>query len=441
MGLLFRGIVWFGLYVTLVLLPLGVALIFDPIAARRAPAVEFAVAAGFIAFTLIAFEFALVSRLRAASEPFGTDALMQFHRQMGLVALLFLVIHPLALAGHGASLAMLDPFAGGLAQRTGAIALWTTVLLVATSVCRRRIRLPYEVWQWTHGAIAVVIAAAALAHMLAVGRYTSVTALKFVLSSYAILFVALLLRYRIVRPALLARRPWEVIENRDEGADTRTLRLRPLGHHGFEFQPGQFAWLITGRRPFIAQQHPITLSSSAELPPDRSLELSIKALGDWSREIVPAIATGARVWLDAPYGALTPDRYPAQGFVLIAGGIGITPMRSILLTMRDRNDVRPVLLIYAANRPQRMVFREEIEALERALNLRAVLVFEDPPSGWSGEQGFVTTELLRRYLPRQYPRYQFFVCGPEPMMDSLERSLLALGLPGERISTERFDVG
>ena len=73
MGLLFRGIVWFGVYVLLVLLPLGLALLRDPIDMARAWSLEFAVAIGLIAFAILAFEFALVSRLRSASEPFGTD--------------------------------------------------------------------------------------------------------------------------------------------------------------------------------------------------------------------------------------------------------------------------------------------------------------------------------------------------------------------------------
>jgi ferredoxin-NADP reductase len=102
--------------------------------------------------------------------------------------------------------------------------------------------------------------------------------------------------------------------------------------------------------------------------------------------------------------------------------------------------VRPVLLIHAANRPERMLFRDEIEALRGAVNLRCVPVFEAPPPGWSGESGFVTRELLARHLPAQYLRHQFFVCGPPPMMDLVEGALLALGVPPDRIGTERFDL-
>lgn len=441
MGLLFRGIVWFSVYVLLVLLPLALAMLGDPIAAARPWSLEFAVAGGFIAYAIIAFEFALVSRLRAASEPFGTDSLLQFHAQMGVAGMLFLLLHVLLLLPHAASASMFNPFAGGVAARSGALAFWALLILGVTSAGRSRLRLRYETWQWVHASAALLVGGSALVHILAVGHYASRTALRVILIVYALAFVALLLRYRIIRPLRLARLPWEVVSNTDVGGDTRSLVVRPVDHPGLRFQPGQFVWLATGARPLTAQQHPITIASSAEPDEAHHIELAIKAFGDWSGNVVPQLHAGARVWLDGPYGALTPDRFPGQGFVLIAGGIGITPMLSILRTMRDRDDVRPVVLIYAANRPERMVFRDELTALQSELNLRIVLVYESPPPDWRGEHGLVTTELLRRHLPKQYKRYQYFVCGPAPMMDLLEDALLEVGVPAAQISTERFNMG
>jgi predicted ferric reductase len=398
------------------------------------------VACGFVAFALIALELALVSRLRAASEPFGTDVLMLLHRQLGLLALGFLVAHVALLARGGAGLALLDPFSARPLARYGAWALAAVIAIVATSLLRRRLGLRYEAWQAVHVLGAVLAVAAMLAHALAAGAYTSSPAVRGVLVLFAALFLGLLLRYRLVRPLLLVRKPWEVSANRDEGADTRTLVLRPLGHAGIAFEPGQFVWLCTGRSPFFAGQHPLTISSSAEPNAERTLELSIKALGDWSRRDVPALAAGRRAWLDGPYGAFTPDRTPAQGFVLIAGGIGITPMRSILLTLRDRGDRRPVWLFYAADRRERTVFGAELTRLESELDLRLVYVFEHPDPGWTGERGYVTSAMLRRHLPSRLDQLQFFVCGPAPMMVALERGLQELGVRPGRIQTERFDM-
>jgi ferredoxin-NADP reductase len=71
-------------------------------------------------------------------------------------------------------------------------------------------------------------------------------------------------------------------------------------------------------------------------------------------------------------------------------------------------------------------------------NLEVVHVLRDPPPGWTGETGRVTAELLNRHLPRHYESFEYFVCAGEAMMDTVEQSLLEIGVPGYRIHTERF---
>jgi len=440
MGLLARGLFWCGLYLTLVLGPLLAAALVRPPGVGRSFAVELGAGAGFVAFGLLTVELALVARLRAVSAALGTDVLMLVHRWMGIAALAFVAAHPLLLWGRGVDGASLAGLGAGSAAATGAVALWATVLLVALSLARRRLRLPYPAWRALHLALAVTIVGASVLHVRSVGGYAREPLVAGVVHLWAAVFLALLAHYRFVRPLLLRRRPWEVVENRDEGGDTRTLVLRPVGHRGFAFAPGQFTWIATGRTPFSLDDHPITISSSAAPRAGGELELAIKALGNWSRERVPRLAPGARVWLEGPFGAFTPDRVPAQGFVLIAGGIGITPMRSILLTLRDRGDRRPVLLFHASHDASRAVFAGELRELERALSLKVVTVHEEPAPGADVERGFVTPELLRRHWPSDAEHRAFFVCGPGPMMDALERTLSELGVPAERIQTERFDM-
>jgi predicted ferric reductase len=439
-SLLVRGLFWFGLYVLLTLLPLGVAWWERPWEAPRPVLLEASVATGFLALPLMVFQFALVSRLGPASRPFGSDALMQFHAQMGLVALAAVVMHPVLLLGHGVPLSAWNPFTGPRLLQTGAIAFWATLLIVGTSIFRRRLRLGYETWQVMHLLLAVVLTAAMVIHILAARGYAAEPVMRALLVAYGGLALALLLRYRLMRPLSLWRRPWTLVENRDVGGSTRLLRLRPAGHSGFPFEAGQFAWLMTGTSPLWSAQHPISMASSAERPADGTLEFGIKALGDWSGTVVPSLVPGARLWVDGAFGAFTPEGRPAQGYVLIAGGIGISPMRAILQTLRDREDARPVLLFYAAHDGSRVAFRDEIDALRTEMPLTVIYVFEAPDASWEGERGFVTEEVLRRHLPRQYQRFLYFICGPVPMMDALENTLVDIGVPQAAIQTERFDM-
>lgn len=439
MGLLFRGVVWFGLYVLLAVLPLALAVLVDPFPASRGMLVETGVGAGLVAFSLMAMQFALVTRLKAASLPFGTDALMQFHAQLGIVAVALVVLHPLLLLPVGPGPEAWQPFTGNAGTRSGALALWAALLILLTSLFRRRLRLSYGAWNAAHLLGALVVVGAMTWHVLAVSGYAGTPVMGILLSGYTALALLLMLRYRVARPLLLRGRPWVVVENRDEGADTRTLRLRPSGHGGLAFQPGQFAWLITGSNPLWGAQHPVTISSSAEIPASGDLEFSIKALGDWSGRVVPGLSEGDRVWVDGPYGVFTPDREPGQGFVMIAGGIGISPMRSMLLTMRDRGDRRPVTLLYAARDPGRAMFLDELAALSRDMELEVVHVWEEPEADWKGERGFIDEAMLRRHLPARFRHYQFFVCGPDAMTGAMERALSAVGVPAERIHSERFN--
>ncbi|MFM8359991.1 MAG: ferric reductase-like transmembrane domain-containing protein, partial [Verrucomicrobiota bacterium] len=365
MALLFRGMAWFGLYLGLVLLPLGVALAVDPVASPRGFWTEAAVGAGFLAFTLGALEFSLVGRFRAAAEPFGIDALMLWHRWMGVAAVVFLAGHVAWLAGRSASVGgWFLPFQAPVGRATGAGAFWLMVLLVGSSLFRRRLRWRYETWQLFHGLGALGIVLGGAVHAVTQGSYSRVPAVRHLLLGYALLFLFLLARYRLWRPLRIWRRPWRVAENREVARDTRLLVLEPPDRRGWPgFEPGQFAWLITGRTPFSLEQHPITIASSAEASPDGRVEFAIKNLGDWSGRVVPALRPGDSLWVDGPHGAFTLDREPGQGFVLIAGGIGISPMRSMLRTLRDREDRRPVVLFHAAVDSGGLAFRDELEAL------------------------------------------------------------------------------
>ena len=73
-------------------------------------------------------------------------------------------------------------------------------------------------------------------------------------------------------------------------------------------------------------------------------------------------------------------------------------------------------------------------------NLEVIHVLEQAAEGWTGESGLITPDLLRRYLPRQFRRYEYLICGSARMMDAMEDALIAVGVPFRQVSTERFDM-
>jgi ferredoxin-NADP reductase len=134
----------------------------------------------------------------------------------------------------------------------------------------------------------------------------------------------------------------------------------------------------------------------------------------------------------------SPDLCEGPGFGLIAGGVGITPTMSILRTLADRDDQRPIVAFVASQTWEDVTFRDELEMHAQRPSVTLVHTVDDPPEGWTGETGHINEAMLRRHLPVRHQRWRFFICGPNPMMDAMEEALLDLEVPASRIHTERF---
>jgi predicted ferric reductase len=216
--------------------------------------------------------------------------------------------------------------------------------------------------------------------------------------------------------------------------------IEPAGHSGFTFQPGQFGWIIVDRSPFARVHHPFSFSSDASGNSGRRVALTIKASGDFTSRVA-SFPVGAKVYVDGPHGVFSMDRRQAQGYVFIGGGVGITPLYSMLLTMRARDDIRPVTLLYASRRWQDVIFREQLTDLEVSMpNLRVVHVLGEAPPDWTGETGRIDADIVGRHVrSAQYNLLEFFICGAPAMLDAMEKLLLSIGVPPSRLNTERFD--
>jgi len=434
------GLAWVVLYLLLCLAPLVLAVGQDR-PPGRSFLVEFSVALGFVGLSILTLQFALIARVKVVAAPFGIDALQQYHVQITFVGLAFALAHPVLLfVADSKYLSLLNLATAPWRARFAFISVVALLVLVGLSVWRRVLRLSYEWWQATHGLLAVIIVLFALLHASLVGYYVTGLLRRVVYDGYIGTLILLLVWIRLLSPLIRLRRPWRVVQVDADRGGTSTLVIEPVGHEGFRFDPGQFGWIAVGRSPFSITQHPFSFSSAAATPPGGSVAMTIKAAGDFTKT-VPEVTPGTRVYLDGPHGVFSMDRHQAPGYVFIAGGVGVTPLYSMLLTMREREDVRPVTLFYASATWDDVVFRDELTELgETMSNLRVVHVLERPPDGWTGESGYITPDMLRRHLPPQYRRYEYLICGSSAMMDAMEKALTAVGVPFRQVSTERFDM-
>lgn len=432
-----RFCLWLMAYAALALVPMAIALAGE-VPPARGMWQEFAAMLGLLGLGVLSAQAVVSGRQRWFARGLGQDDLLQFHRQTGLFAWLLVFAHPLAMfLADPAHLAYLDPRVNALRAVSLSFVLLAIVALVASSLWRLHFGLGYERWRLLHGGLALAIVTLGLGHALMVGHYTGPGWKKVLLVAAVGGALWLMLETRLRRPWRARRRPWRVVSIEAGRGDVHTLRLQPEGHAGLRFRPGQFAWLTLGDTPWRLQQHPFSMASSAD---DTEVAFTIKAAGDFTGALGD-LDPGGHAWLEGPYGVFTyaPGDSKA-GAVFIAGGVGITPIMSILRTARDRGAREPLWLLYGNECWDEVIFRDELAALASELPLTLVHVLAEPHPGWDGETGMLDGDLLARHLPADVADLPCYVCGPEAMADAVEPILLARGVPAKHLYSERFDM-
>ena len=431
------GFGWVLLYLLVGAGPLVVAASADPPPGRDFW-LELSVGLGFVGLAILGLQFAVASRFSSVNAPFGLDVVLRFHREVSYVALIFVLTHPaiIVIRDPGAA-ELLNPVTAHWTARFGQISIAALVAVVVTSVWRRRLRLRYEVWRVLHGLLAVTAVVAALVHIGRVGHYVDGPWKRALWIAMTAAFVGLLVNVYLIQPLRQRRRPWEVASVEPERGNAWTVTIRPVGHEGIRFTAGQFAWIRVNRSAFSVREHPFSFSSSAD--DVGSVSFTIAEAGDFT-DTIGTLRPGDRVYLDGPYGVFGYERNEGPQFVFIAGGIGISPMLSMLHTLADRGDRRPCLLLYGNPTWDDVTAREDLESLSERLDLRVVHVLESAPADWTGETGFIDAEVIGRHVTDAPTRARYFVCGPPVMLESVEAALVSLGVPERHIDLELFDL-
>lgn len=435
-----QGVFWIGVYLLIILAPLFILLI-GPRPAGREYWRDLSVGLAFCGLSMMGLQFVLTARFKVLKAPYGSDIVYFFHRQISYVTTLLVASHPILLfIFEPELLGLLNLWTAPWAARFGVTAIILMVFLIGLSLWRKNLKLEYDRWRIGHGILAILVMIFALIHMELRGYYLNSPWKQIFWALYVIFWIGVLAWVRLIKPLILLRKPYRIEKVKQERGNAWTVVLQPEGHSGLRFIPGQFAWITLFGSPFTDQEHPFSFSSSAE--ENGSLSFTIKSLGDFTSKIKD-LKSGQTAYVDGPYGAFSVDRHPlAREFVFIAGGIGITPLMSMLRTLADRRDSRPITLMYANKTLDSATFYEEIESLQDRLRLKIVHILESPPAEWSGEKGFITSRILEEYLPndRTPNAFEIFICGPAPMMDAVEKNLRIIKIPYGDFHSERFDM-
>ena len=435
-----QGILWITIYLGLVLMPIFIMFL-EPRPEGREFWRELSVSFGFIGLAMMTLQFALTTRFKWLKAPYGADIVYHFHRQISFVALGLILVHPLLLFIFSPdTLALLLIWSAPWRARAAVVAVFSLLAVVGLSVWRKKLKIEYNRWRIWHGLFASAAIAFAMVHILLVGHYVDLPWKRALWVGYGIFWIGLLIYTRLIKPFMLLQKPYQIVEVKQELGNAWTLVLEPAGHSGFRFSPGQFAWITVRNSPFADAEHPFSISSSAE--DSRKLAFTIKELGDFTSTI-KNLQIGEKVYVDGPFGSFSVDRHQhANEFFFIAGGVGITPVMSMLRTLADRKESRKLTLVYANKEWGQITFRDELGELSEKLNLNIIYVLEKPPANWQGKTGFINQDILEKILPgnKEKNKAEIFICGPGPMMNAVEKTLDKMGFWSGDLHSERFDL-
>ena len=396
--------------------------------------------AGLMVALVILLQLLMIGRVAWIEQIFGLDQLSRIHHVTGFSLIIFLLAHPLLVtAGHA-----MQAEVGLVAQFLDFIKTWddilpaligVVILLVAVmgSLAIVRRCVSFEAWHGLHFLLYLAIALI-IGHQLVLGHDLTGNPLFLIYWCGLYLFVlGNLLVYRIGRPLWNYRvHRFRVARLVPESADVTSVYIEGRAMNRFRMEGGQFVLVRFLARGFRWQAHPFSLS----MPPNgETVRLTIKQLGDYTRQI-PQLKPGTPVIIDGPHGIFTARRTTSAKVLLIAGGIGITPIRAMAGRLLEAG--RDVLLLYANRNAAGVVFRNEIEELTAAFPARfkVVYVMSDEPS-WPGEKGFLDAERMTRLVPDLKER-DAYLCGPPPMMKKVRIILRQQG--AKRIFYERFSL-
>jgi len=393
---------------------------------------------GLLGAYLLLIQLLLFARLPWFVRHVGIDRLIVWHRRNGKICIVLILAHVVLITlGYAQSdrlsvLAQVSSFLSSssyprMVRATIGTALLILVVVTSLVIVRRRLR--YEAWYLMH--------LAAYAAVLLTWYHQLPTGNEFILSAAAAAYwtalylvtLALLVLFRVSRP--LIRAFWYRLRVAEVTVESPTVvSLRMTGRHlgRLHARAGQFflfRFLTPGR---WWKSHPFSLSGALD---GQSLRITIKFAGDFTQHM-GEIAPGTRVIAEGPLGLFTDAARRRTHVALIAGGIGITPIRALLEEMAG-----DLVVIYRVARDDDVLFRDELDALAQERGARLCYVIGDHRA--PGNEHLMSPEHLRDIVPDLSAR-DVYLCGPPAMMDVIERSVQAIGVPRTHIHSERFAV-
>lgn len=415
------------------------------------PSLLSAMIIGVSAYTWLSFQFMLSARPKFIERSFGMDKLYRFHGLIAFFALILALIHRQIIE---------EIFNESLMTSIGtaAIVIFISISVLSILLMSPSILLRIKPVKWLKKTIEkltkVKYQHLRLLHNLTIVAFvlmnihllmtTNAKIYPLVRYSYILYFVTFSLFYiyhKFIKKWVLSRKKFVVREIIKESPNMWSLNMSQESGKPLKYKSGQFGFFTFFKQGLPAEEHPFSISSAPHHHPE--ISITVKELGDFTKKI-GTITEGSLVHIDGPYGRFSHLNNPKEdAIVFIAGGVGITPILSMIRHMSEFEKDRKALLIWGMNTQEDFIIKQEIEEMERAMpQFKVIPVIAFDPK-YTGEIGFIDKEKIERLFEStgwDLTTTGFYVCGPGVLMDKTISNLKLMNVNRKHIHFEKFSL-
>lgn len=412
--------------------------------------IQFAIPAflGIVAYTWLLANIIFSARPKFIERYYSLDKLNRFHAVQAIVALLIAMLHGLWEQILWGTFFFSSTLFGYLAIVTFLFIAVMSVLIMTTWFGRKKAvrslktrlkKYPisnYGTMKKVHNLNILGVLFVAVHVLTMTFRNQGDVLTGSILLVYLIVVLAFYVDHKFLRPRRLRKQLYTVTDVRHQPGRTVVVTLTPQSGRIPEYKPGQFVFVRIKEDMYPFEEHPYSLITSPQNP--NEIKVAIKDLGDYTHRM-QELPVGVQATVEGPYGGVwhVEEKLddPNENLILLAGGVGITPMLGILEELSLKKPPNNVMLVWGLNEPGEFAFAEEFDKFKREIPNFTLVPF------FANEKGFLDTQKVQALLQEHnllFEESQFVLCGPKLFMIAVEKALMESRVQKDSIYYEAF---
>jgi predicted ferric reductase len=380
---------------------------------------------GLVGFLILTFQYLWTVKIKLIEKLRSYDSRVAAHRTLGFLAILLITLHPVLILITYTNFDI--PLDLSLTMGAGFLGLILLLLIAGSTFLGRIWRVRYESWKWLHW-FTFPILTIVFFHSIRLGSDINgfVRPLWFVIWG---IHLAILV-WKFVHKVKSWSKTYRILSVKEEAPNITTLVMEKPD---IQYIPGQYGFISLKFGENWESWHPFSLTS---IKTEKHLSMTIKGLGDFTNR-VREVKQGDTVKIDAAFGSFCSQLQPDTRYIMIAGGVGVTPIYGILKELKDLTEPPNVILFYSVHHETDILFKKDLdEWFEKIPNWKLHYICTSQPD-WPGIKGRLSADKIYSLCEKDISG-TFFLCGPVNMVNTIIPFLRSQGVPRRKIKREQF---